>query len=72
MVLEHYIIQHRLRVGTNVIICQKLSLVVYKNTMECNGRKYHIKLYREEGRLAGRNLIVAGGEDGKISFWDIY
>ena len=26
----------------------------------------------EEGRLAGRNLIVAGGKDGKISFWDIY
>ena len=26
----------------------------------------------EEGRLAGRRLILAGGKDGKISFWDIY
>ena len=25
-----------------------------------------------EGRLAGRRLILAGGKDGKISFWDIY
>ena len=26
----------------------------------------------EQGRLKGRRLIVAGGKDGKISFWDIY
>ena len=24
------------------------------------------------GRLAGRNILAAGGKDGKISLWDIY
>ena len=30
VVLEHYIIQHRLRVGTNVIISKKLSVLSIK------------------------------------------
>jgi len=26
----------------------------------------------EEGRLAGKRLVAAGGKDGKVSLWDIY
>ena len=26
----------------------------------------------EEGRLAGKRLLAAGGKDGKVSLWDIY
>ena len=48
VVLEHYIIQHRLRVRINYF--QETFYVVCKNTMECNGWKHHIKLYREGGR----------------------
>ena len=46
VVLEHHIIQHRLRVGINYF--QESFYVVCKNTVECNGWKPHIKLYREE------------------------
>ena len=24
------------------------------------------------GRLAGRDLLAAGGKDGKVSLWDVY